>query len=577
MIFDEEKSLEIIKQILLNENNKKLEDLEKEFSDYKFLLNDKEYQITTLYPILTDLIDRKIIDSKSDLVRSLSPIMGQAIKQQVVESREDVIDALYPIIGFTIQKSIAEKIKEIYQALNDKIEASLQKGILSKIVKSKISGVSTTDLILQDVFPFEMKEIFLIHESTGILISHVSSLKFQKTVDADLISGMLTAIKNFVSESFKINSENQNLYEIQYGDSKIILERGRYSYLALVISGQEPTSLNNKLSDLNIEIHKKFHKQLREFDGNIYPFSKVENPLIEFINIYESEKSSQEKPKQKPLVLYAFGILFGFILLIIAIFTLPKYFREKTISDKVEEKFTLLNKAEIENIKWEVENRDLNLNGVIPSFSVKNKIDSLISTISEIEKINNNLGIILPIVDEKIISENVKNILSKSEISENQKITFEIDNDEVTLLGNISTIEEKLKLGFDISQINGIRVLINNLEVLENSNLSEADAIKILNETVINFDVNKTSLTKTHIEILEKIIPFLQKNNHLKIEIIGILDKTGNKNVNLQKSNERIESVINYFNTQGISKNIFIKKNSESDKYVRSVEFKVKN
>ncbi|MFZ1291658.1 MAG: OmpA family protein [Melioribacteraceae bacterium] len=574
MIFDEEKSLEILKQIFLNENNKKLEDIEKEFSDLKFLINDREYQINTLYPILTDLIDRKIIDSKNDMVKSLSPIMGQAIKQQVIESKEDVIDALYPIIGFTIQKSIAEKIKEIYQALNDKIEASLQKGILSKIVKSKISGVSATDLILQDAFPFEMKEIFLIHESTGILISHVSSSIFQKTVDADLISGMLTAIKNFVSESFNTSSENQNLYEIQYGDSKIILERGRYSYLALVISGQEPTSLNSKLSELNIEIHKKYHKQLREFDGNVYPFREIENPLNEFVNSGE-EKKSQEIPKSKSHVLYAFGILLLFILLLIAIFMLPKYFREKSISEKVSEKLNSLNISDIENVKWEVENRDLNIGGTIPSFLVKNKIDSVLSSIEELEKVNNNLGIILPIVDEKIISENILKVLSKSNQAENQKINFEIDKDVVTLYGEVLTIEEKLKLGFEISQISGIRILINNLEVLDAKNLSDLEAEKILNETIINFESNQTSLTKNHTKLLEPVIPYLKRNQNLKVEVIGILDKTGSKIVNLQKSNERIDNVINFLNSQGISKNIFVKKNSEAEKSVRSVEFKV--
>ncbi|MBK7106881.1 MAG: OmpA family protein [Ignavibacteriae bacterium] len=575
MVFDEEKSLEILKQIFVSEQNKKLEDLEKEFSDFRFLIKDKEYQISTLYPILNDLIDRKIIASKSELVQSLYPVVGPAIKKQVTESKEDIIDALYPIIGSTITKSISEKIKEIYQALNQKIEASLQKGIFSKFVKSKISGVSTSDLILQDVFPFEIKEIFLIHENSGILISHISSLKFQKSVDADLISGMLTAIKNFVADSFKSDSGNQNLYEIQYGDSKIILERGRYSYLAAVILGQEPVSIHSKLNELNTEIHKKYHKNLREFDGDIKPFKEFDNSLSELIISVQNENLPKEIEKPKPLVLYAFGILLLFILMIIGIFTLPKYFREKSISDMLTEKFNTLNKTDVENLTWEVENRNLNIGGTIPSFSVKNKIDSLISSIPEIEKVNNNLGIILPIVAQKEISDKIKNILSKSNYAENRNLNFAIDKDEITLSGEVLTIEEKLKLGFEISQIAGIRILINNLEVLENLNLSESEAINNLNQTVINFGVNQTRLTKTHTKLLEPIIPFLRKYQNYKVEVIGILDKTGNKEINLKKSNERIENVINFLTSQGISKNIFITKNSESDKYVRSVEFKV--
>ncbi len=170
--------------------------------------------------------------------------MGKAIKKQVNESKDDIIDALYPIMGDAIKRSVSEGIKEIYTSINLKIDKALRRGIFSKQIKSKITGVSTSDLILHESFPFSIDEIFLIHESSGLLISHVSSSESKMSSDGDLISGLLTAIKDFVAESFKSNSGSQNLYEIQYGNSRIILERGLYSYLAIVISGQEPSTFS---------------------------------------------------------------------------------------------------------------------------------------------------------------------------------------------------------------------------------------------------------------------------------------------------------------------------------------------
>ena len=238
MQFDEEKSLDVLRQIFQSNNTKQLEEFENEIEALKQQLNDKETKINAYYPIITDLLERKIIDSEDEVAKVLSPIVGKAIKKQISESKDEMIDALYPIMGETIKKSIAESMKELYESINLKIDNALRKGIFSKQVKSKISGVSTGDLILQSAFPFKIKEIFLIHEQSGILISHVSSSLNDKTTDADIVSGMLTAIKDFVKESFASDSGSQSLNEIQYGDSRIILEKGRYSYFAVVVSGQ---------------------------------------------------------------------------------------------------------------------------------------------------------------------------------------------------------------------------------------------------------------------------------------------------------------------------------------------------
>ena len=256
---DEEKSLERLKQIFLFDSEDRQINFEQELSELKFTLTDKTAKIENYYPIITDLLERKISESEDEVAKVLSPIMSKALKEEINESKEDIIDALYPIMGQTIKKYVAEAIKDIYTSINLKIDNALRRGIFSKQIKSKFSGVSAADIILQESFPFSLDEIFLIHEKSGILISHVSSTQ-NLSSDADLISGMLTAIKDFVADSFKNDSGDQNLNEIQYGDSRIILERGRFTYLALVVKGSEPADFDEEVVEVNKEIHEKYRK-----------------------------------------------------------------------------------------------------------------------------------------------------------------------------------------------------------------------------------------------------------------------------------------------------------------------------
>lgn len=572
MVLDEEKSFEVLREIFLSENNQKLEDLEKEFKDFRFLINDTEYQISTLYPIIDKIIDRKIIHSKSELTQSISPILGPAIKNQIAESKDEIIDALFPIIGEIIKKAVAEKVKEVYQSLNAKIEATLQKGIFSKLIKSKISGVSANDLILQDAFPFALKEIFLIHEKSGILISHISASESNKSLDADLISGMLTAIKNFVSESFVNESGNQNLYEIQYGESKIILERGRYSYLAAVILGQEPVNFRENLTDVNNDIHKNFYKKLRDFDGEINKLENIDSPIKDLFATANKNEIVKSETKNPPLLLYAFGLLLAIVLIIIGVFTIPNYISEKMISNKVEEKLEIFNSADIKNLTWKVEDNAILLDGTVASILIKNKIDSVISTIPEIKNVDSKLGIILPIIEENEMAKNIRNLLAELSSNSNRDIKFSIDKDKVTVWGNVISKDEKLILGNKISEIAGVRILINNLDVIL---LSDSESLKLLNNLKLNYEFNETSINNEHLKELYPILPFLVRNNNLNFNVIGISDNSGDKIINDIKTKERIENLLNFLSSVGINKKRISITFAENNNSGRRIEFKV--
>ena len=77
----------------------------------------------------------------------------------------------------------------------------------------------------------------------GRLLKNASAVEVK--TDTDIMSGMLTAINDFVQDSF--NTEG-DLGSIDYGNNKIILQRGNNSYLAAVIYGETDNFFKSKIT-----------------------------------------------------------------------------------------------------------------------------------------------------------------------------------------------------------------------------------------------------------------------------------------------------------------------------------------
>ena len=170
-----DKSLEALKKIILHEDQQKLKQLEQDLSALSKQIADKESLISSLDPVIADLLERKISDSKEEMAEALAPIMGDAIRQQIADAKDDVVDALYPIIGKTIRKSVAEAMKKLVETVNQKIDKALRQNLFKKFLQSKITGVPEGELVLKDAMPFKIEEIFLIHKESGLLLSHFSA------------------------------------------------------------------------------------------------------------------------------------------------------------------------------------------------------------------------------------------------------------------------------------------------------------------------------------------------------------------------------------------------------------------
>lgn len=271
--------LERLKSILLTEDQQRIGELESELRSLVDQLRDRGNLVKTLEPVIAELLQQKIHNSKEEMAQVLAPIMGEAIKRQIQDAREDVVDALYPIMGRMVSKAVAEAMKKIVANINASLNKSFDLQIWKKRIKARVLRIDPGEMILAGAAPFTLQQLFLISRQSGLLISYVSREDRQNSqADAQVIGGMLTAIKGFVETSFA-ESEEGELQEIQHSDRCIRVESGRHSYLAAVYSGIAPADFDRLLQQCHHTIHRKYHKRLRDYSGDNSPFKGVDVPL----------------------------------------------------------------------------------------------------------------------------------------------------------------------------------------------------------------------------------------------------------------------------------------------------------
>ena len=118
-------------------------------------------------------------------------------------------------------------------------------------------------------------EIFLVYRD-GRLIYH-STGSTESTIDDLVLSSMLTAIQNFVKDSFRFQEGEENIDRLEIGQLKILIEYGKLIYLAAVFRGDEPPGLREKMQSSLVTIHDRWYDQLKAWTGSLEVFNGVED------------------------------------------------------------------------------------------------------------------------------------------------------------------------------------------------------------------------------------------------------------------------------------------------------------
>ncbi|MGH9383016.1 MAG: OmpA family protein, partial [Vicinamibacterales bacterium] len=92
------------------------------------------------------------------------------------------------------------------------------------------------------------------------------------------ISAMLTAIRDFVRDSFRTGA-GDTLDALRVGELTVIVEPGPRAFLAGVVHGTPPRDLQSVFQDALERIHRQAGRELQSFQGDSSPFEHVRHQL----------------------------------------------------------------------------------------------------------------------------------------------------------------------------------------------------------------------------------------------------------------------------------------------------------
>ena len=130
--------------------------------------------------------------------------------------------------------------------------------------------------------PYKIQEMYLIYNDGRMLSSLMDE---EAKVDEDIMSSMLTAINDFVKDSFQTTG---NLGSIDYGENQIILERGKHTMLASVVYGEANRDLRSRMSRALTKIEDEFKSDIKDWNGDVDSLSGTVKHLQPIMDISKS-------------------------------------------------------------------------------------------------------------------------------------------------------------------------------------------------------------------------------------------------------------------------------------------------
>jgi outer membrane protein OmpA-like peptidoglycan-associated protein len=240
------------------------------------------------------------------LRHALQPLLEEAIVASVRKDPRVMAEALFPIIGAAVRRALATALQTMVDSLNLMVESGFTLRSVQWRIEAARTGKSYVEIALLRSLLYRVEQVFLIQRSTGLLLQHAIA-EAAVIRDADMVSGMLTAIQDFVQDSF--GSGEDGLETVRVGELTVWIQHGPKALVAAVVRGTPPPQIRKVFASAVENVHREFGDQLASFKGNAEPFVAA-RPILNTCLMGRS--SRRGKPSRAPLYLIVAAVLLAF-------------------------------------------------------------------------------------------------------------------------------------------------------------------------------------------------------------------------------------------------------------------------
>ncbi len=253
---------------------------------------------------------RRQLGGDNALSDALTPTIESALRESVRKDPGTLADALFPVMGPAIRRSILETLRSFLDSFNSILDQSLSWQGLQWRLEALRTGRTFTEVALLHSLVFRVEQVFLIHKQTGLSLGHAVAPAVAMQ-DPSLVSGMLSAIQDFVRDSFQ-SAGGQGIERMNVGDLDVWVEDGPQAILACVIRGVAPRGLRNTMAEVLEEIHRQYSVELGRFDGDARVFEGANKELARCLEFQQYR--DEAKPQKRRGYVVAIASVLGLLL-----------------------------------------------------------------------------------------------------------------------------------------------------------------------------------------------------------------------------------------------------------------------
>lgn len=475
-----------------------------------------------LGPEMAMAIKEQIRLDRNSIAQVLAPEMGRTIKEQIRLERDAMVDALYPVIGNTISKYMTEAI----QAINDKVANALSVEGVERKIRAKVQGVSEAELILKESIPCVVQAVFLIHKASGLVIAEAQE-EGDYRLESEMVAGMLTAIRSFVNDCIVKPGEISELSEIEYGDSKIILEVGGYCYLAVIVKGNPSKAFIKKMQKIVTIIILDYEQPIQEFDGdpaNVPPrIQELVDQLIE---------SKVPKLDRKPYTLLGLFLGGGILMLVVWMGFFYYNSTQRRIQSQVAGALSSAPELAVYRLDVKAKRNRVIVSGKLPNPELRQRAQVIAATAAGDRTLENQIIAVDVPPDSTLVRGEVARVSEVFNQRNGVEITANYEDRTVTIAGTVIEMSQAEQIVEGFQQIPGVNSVVSTLKL---------DPVTI--QTRIYFDAGSARLNASYGETLATLKEFLEQYPDKNLRIIGHSDRTGSRQINERLALQRAQAV----------------------------------
>ncbi len=203
------------------------------------------------------------INNGNELSIAMTPMNGPNTFYGQIPAQASDTNVSYSIIA--IDENNNPYSTQTYQ-LNIKAAAPLGISAEQLAILTAVALIISVLILLVYRSLVPVDEVFIIFQD-GQLMAH-QTRRIKPGMDDDILASMFVAIQMFVKDSFKDESST-GLNRLDFGEKKILVEKGESFYLAVVLHSNRTGSVPGRMQSVIDDIQTNFGPALKGWNGDL--------------------------------------------------------------------------------------------------------------------------------------------------------------------------------------------------------------------------------------------------------------------------------------------------------------------